>query len=271
MPGPTITASCRIQEGEKREMSQAMLTAKSSIPCAGVPAPALLPSERRRGAAVPASMAWLLVALVIVIAARSGPAEAAAARTVTLDFEGIRDYNQIGNFHGPGGGAGPAKNYGIIFGLSGYAMISDDDLINLPSPSTAWILATDPTDDAVHDFMTVIGGFTALSFQYVIAPVPNSLIVPSITVTVFAGPDRTGAVLGTVLLPEVESDDWGNITVPFSCGVARSVEFLLENGKVVLIDDMVIELAATRPARLSHKGKKGTTKRCMKSMKAKAM
>jgi hypothetical protein len=87
---------------------------------------------------------------------------------------------------------------------------------------------------------------------------------------VCAGPDRTGAVLGTALLPVGAYGDWRNFTVPFACGVAGSAGFSIENGDV-FVDDMVIELAAKRPARLPRKGRKGTTKRCMKSMKAKAM
>jgi hypothetical protein len=274
MSGRAITISCRTHEDEEREASQAMLAVKSTIYCARGPARVLLPFGRRRGAAAPSSMSWLLVALVIVIAAGSGPAEAGAgaARTVILDFEGVGEDDPIGNFYGPGGGGGPTKNYGIVFGMSAFAAVSTDaggsyDFVNEPSPNTTLVLGygRGPFLGTEEVHVTVRGGFTGLSFQYA-----QDIPFDNMTVTVFAGPDGTGAVLGIGLLPVGSYDEWRSFTVPFSCGVARSAVFTIKIG-VVFVDDMVMELAAKRPARLSRKGKKGTTKRCMKSKKVSAM
>jgi hypothetical protein len=141
------------------------------------------------------SCSLLLVAALFVhlFAAALGPN--AAVDAVLLNFEGNQ---QVGSFYGgQAGGIGP--DYGIFFGTTAKGAIDTDvtggtyTIANVPSPSTA-LYMLGPASQA---FVTVSGGFTALSFQYASAEDAD------VTVTVHAGPNLTGAVLATSILPGV--------------------------------------------------------------------
>lgn len=191
--------------------------------------------------------------LCIVAASFSGPAPAIAtdpaANTVKLDFEGIGDGNPVGDYYG-GGGGGPAKDYGIVFGANAFGIVSDDVpggsglFSNAPSPSTALYLYGVETQLYVTFLEPTFAG---LSFQYTSAQ--------DVNITVYDGPNMTGTVVGTYVLPAAAPcypktcarfTVWESFTVPFSGGdvVARSAGFSANQGFYLFVDDVVMELAA---------------------------
>jgi hypothetical protein len=114
---------------------------------------------------------------------------------------------------------------------------------------------------------------TALSFQYTSDT--------DVNVTVYDGPNMTGNVLGATPLSTAGlcSDDvcgvWRNVTVPFS-GVAKSAGFSSDQFYILIVDDLVIDLAQPtkrprkHPTRRPTKSpvcrtrRKGNMKRCTK-------
>jgi hypothetical protein len=119
--------------------------------------------------------------------------------------------------------------------------------------------------------VTVSGGFTALSFQYASAEDAD------VTVTVHAGPNLTGAVLASSILPGVGLcrvslppcggpldyfGVWKNFTAPLLAGgaVAMSAGFSTDSTEL-FVDDMVIELALPTSAPTKRPTKVPTTKR----------
>jgi hypothetical protein len=185
-------------------------------------------------------LAWSLV-VVFSAAAFLRPAGA-----VKLDFEGVGNDNLVGNFYN-GGGGGPSKNYGITFGTSARGAVDDEaggnfGLANEPSPNTTLVLGRNES----QAFLTVLGGFTRLSFQYA--------TVNTMTATVYDGPDRTGVVLGNLtLLPTGICTDcgdptgnfgiWFNVTVPFA-GVAKSAGFSTSDDAYIHVDDLRVRLTS---------------------------
>jgi hypothetical protein len=239
---------------------------------------------------------------LVAAAALLGPATAATA--VLLDFEGVGDRNGVGDYYG-GGGGGPAQDYGVAFGSSAVARVGISGggtaiFHNPPSPSAAVVFS----NNASQAYVTVAGGFTALSFQYT--------SVATAYLTVYGGPNRTGARLGTLVLPAVcpnvvcgDPPDalglWSSVVAPlFPVGaVARSAGFSIDDDpSSILVDDMRFELApptasptklpTTSPTRLPtrsptrsptklptischhhHRRTKGAAKRCVMLMKKK--
>jgi hypothetical protein len=188
-----------------------------------------------------------LLAVAILLAV---PAAAAggAAITTTPDVEGVGNLNRVGDYYG-GGGGGPDKNYGVVFGPDAFGVTGDgwtdtDDggshpIANVPSPTTSLLMS----GRQYPHFVTVLDGFAGLSFMYT--------SVTDVNVTVYDGPNLTGTVLGNATLPAMGfcrscggPDDpsalglWRNFTVPFG-GVARSAEFSVWT-YFVLVDDMVL-------------------------------
>jgi hypothetical protein len=218
---------------------------------------------------------------IVAIAASGLVATATAGTTVLLDFEGVGDNQPVLNYYG-GGSGGPAQNYGIVFGSNAYSVVDGDvgggpyNLTNEPSPST--VLFMPAFGGESQAFLTVLGGFVGLSFQY------DSL--SALNVTLYEGPDRTGTVLGTFGFPAAGTCPqgfcaWKRFTVPPFPGVARSAGFDL-GVAYLFIDDMVVELAppptnvpTKRPTKSPasgacvRRGMKGTTNRCMKKKKKK--
>jgi hypothetical protein len=186
---------------------------------------------------------WLLL---VVAVAFFGPAPVAAepsASSVLLDFEGIGTNNPVGNYYG-GGGGGPARDYGVSFGTEVSGLVESGaafpHFANAPSPVTVATFQTLTDGDSKQAYVTVLGGFTALSFHYTSQE--------SMDVTWYDGPDLTGTVLGTAGLPRTGQflSVWENFTVPLAGGVAHSAGFST-NANGFLVDDVVIELAPPTP------------------------
>jgi hypothetical protein len=182
--------------------------------------------------------AQLTGCLLLAGLAASGP----ATNTVLLDFEGVGNRKPVESFYG-GGGGGP--NYGIVFGNDAAGAVDSDVVGNdgyaiahEPSPNTTAILFG-PT------FVSVLAGFTDMSFQYT--------NFGELNITVYSGPNMTGAVLGSSIIPRTGTcqDDcgdptghygvWKNFTVPFS-GTAKSAGFSTTPKNEMYVDDMVITL-----------------------------
>jgi PT repeat len=197
-----------------------------------------------------------LAFFLIVLGAAPSTFAAAAATTVLLDFEGVGENQRVGNYYN-GGGGGPGKNYGVVFGSNALGVVDSDaggagPISREPSNSTVlWLRG-----DQAQAYATVPGGFTGMSFQYA------STIDAS--VTLYGGPDRTGTVLGTYELPATgvcppsECGDpngdlgiWRNFTVPFGSGAAAAVVAVSAGFPTILgfrylfLDDVLIELVPT--------------------------
>ena len=175
---------------------------------------------------------YFFLGLLLLISLR------ASADPVTLNFEGLRDLEQVLNFYNGGtgslGSSGP--NYGISFSSSAFALIDQDNggsgnFANEPSSSTVLY--------APNEVMNVYGGFnTALTFFYA-SQFPSS-------VTVYDGFNGLGNVLGTIGLnangpfgdctgdPQGDFCRWDPVNLTFA-GTAYSVTFA-----GVGIDDVVL-------------------------------
>jgi hypothetical protein len=218
---------------------------------------------------------------------------ARGTHAVLLDFEGIGDVQVVGSYYGGQPGGGP--DYGIVFGPSVFSGVDEDaggsyTFANEPSPNTTVLILGDESEC----YVTVVGGFTALSFRYTSSRPVN--------ITVHAGPNGTGTVLGSSTIPRVGfcgvdfppcGDPsgyygvWRNFTAPFSGGggVATSASFSIGYA-YFFVDDMVIALApppttkaptTKRPSRFPTasptracrtKGRKGSMMRCEKKPRA---
>jgi hypothetical protein len=153
----------------------------------------------------------------------------ALAQTV-LDFEGLQNLESVGNFYngGTGGnGSGPGPNFGIVFSSNGQAIIDADaggtgNFGGEPSPSTILFFLS-----GTAATMNVAAGFdTGFSFFYSAVNQPGF-------VTVWDGPNGTGNILATLVLPITPSDggDPNGAFSPFFpigvafAGTALSVDF----------------------------------------------
>jgi hypothetical protein len=167
-----------------------------------------------------------------------------AAESVLLDFEGVGDYEEVGDYYGSYDG-GP--RYGVGF-VGSYAAINGGlttVTVDEPSPST---VAGFYTEDSEH-YLTTQTGFTGLSFYYV--------SVETVTVTVYDGPDKTGNVLASVTLPATDPDEfealfgWRFFALPFA-GVAKSAAFsdsytFYDNMRIDLFEPPPTTVAPTKP------------------------
>lgn len=148
---------------------------------------------------------------------------AASADTIVLDFEGIGNEDQVGNFYN--GGAG--TDYNIEFSGTSLALIDSDaggtgNIGNEPSPDTVLFFLSGGAAT-----MNVLDGFTTgFSFLY-------SSTSFSGFVNVWSGLNSTGDLLATLNLSALGSGPgdpngsysiWESIGVLFS-GTAYSVDF----------------------------------------------
>ena len=141
-----------------------------------------------------------------------------SASVVTLTFEGIGDFNPVGNFYAPD----------YIFSPSTLALVDSDaggsgNFANEPSPSTVMFFL-----DANNAVLNVTNGFTTgFSFYY------SSSVAA--TVTVYDGTGGTGNVLAQINLAAQGFDNctgdpngafcnWTPIGVSFA-GPAYSIDF----------------------------------------------
>jgi hypothetical protein len=116
----------------------------------------------------------------------------AEAVSITLDFEGVGNNNQVLDFYN--GGAG--TNYGISFDSNAQASVDKDaggtgQFANEPSPSTVLDAVGTGTK------MNVAGGFVdTLSFFYTAGTTNQTG-----SVSIFDGLDGTGNLLASLILP----------------------------------------------------------------------
>jgi hypothetical protein len=155
---------------------------------------------------------------------------AARASVVTMDFEGLKDQEGVGNFYnGATGslGSGPGINYGVTF-VDSYAVVDSDaggggDFGGEPSPDTIMAFGSGSADT-----MNVAGGFdTGFSFYYTSPAF-------SVAIAVYDGLNGTGNLLATLELPTSPLNGAPDPTGKFSpfvpggvsfAGTARSVYF----------------------------------------------
>ena len=151
----------------------------------------------------------------VVAAAFAVPASAAV---VTLDFEGIGNYNPVGNFYAPD----------YVFSSATLALVDadnggDGNFANEPSPNTVMFFL-----DANNAVLNVTNGFTTgFSFWYTSSTAAS--------VTVYDGLNATGNVLGVINLnaqfnqncsgdPSGAFCNWSAGGVAFA-GTAYSIDF----------------------------------------------
>ena len=151
-------------------------------------------------------------------------ATSASATVVTLDFEGIGDFNPVGNFYN--GGAG--TNYGIQFSPATLALVDADaggngNFANEPSPNTIMFFL-----DASNAILDVAAGFdTGFSFFYTSSTAAS--------VNVYDGLGATGKLLATLNLAAQFSQDCSGDPTGGFCnfspigvlfdGIAKSIDF----------------------------------------------
>lgn len=160
----------------------------------------------------------------LAVAAALSATLPAFADVVYLDFEGIGDYNPVGDYYNGGGG----PNYGVSFSDATLALVDSDaggngNFANEPSPDTIMFFL-----DANNAVLNVAAGFeTGFSFYYTSST--------AATVTVYDGLDATGNVLGTITVdaqynigcsgdPSGDFCNWTAVGVAFD-GVAKSIDF----------------------------------------------
>lgn len=148
----------------------------------------------------------------------------ASASVIVLDFEGIGDFNPVGNFYN--GGAG--TNYGVSFSSATLALVDADaggsgNFANEPSANTVMFFL-----DANNAILNFAAGFdTGFSFFYSSST--------AATINVYDGVDGTGNVLGSLTLtaqgfdscagdPSGSFCNWTAVGVAFA-GTARSINF----------------------------------------------
>ncbi len=149
---------------------------------------------------------------------------AANADVITLDFEGIGNYNPVGNYYNGSGG----PNYGVSFSPATLALVDldaggDGNFANEPSPNTVMFFLE--ADNAILDFAT--GFDTGFSFYYSSST--------EAAVTIWSDVGGTGTLLGTLNLlaqgfdncsgdPNGDFCNWTAVGVTFE-GTARSINF----------------------------------------------
>ncbi len=159
--------------------------------------------------------------LIALAATFAAPASAAV---VTLDFEGVGDFNSVGNYYNGGGGT----NYGVSFSEDTLALVDSDaggsgNFANEPSANTIMFFTN--SSNAILNYAA--GFTTGFSFWYTSST--------SASVTVWDGLDGTGNLLGTINLaaqntqnctgdPTGSFCNWTNAGVAFG-GTAKSINF----------------------------------------------
>ena len=168
-------------------------------------------------------MRFLKLKSALAAAALIAAAPASAA-IVSLDFEGVGNYNSVGNFYN--GGAG--TNYGIQFSPATLALVDADaggngNFANEPSPNTIMFFL-----DANNATLDVAAGFTTgFSFFYTSSTAAS--------VNVYDGLGASGNLLASLALtaqynanctgdPTGDFCNWTPIGVLFS-GTAKSIDF----------------------------------------------
>jgi len=179
----------------------------------------------------------------------------ANAQTILLDFEGLKDTEQILNFYNGGTGSQGSSgiNYGVSFSPNSLAIVQGapgSNIGGLPTPVTGAFFLSGSTSTFT---MNVANGFsTGFSFFY------SAPFQPGV-VRIYDGLNATGNLLGSINLPltpngaSVPGCNSKNFC-PFKSadglpglafnGIAKSVDF---GGTVnqIVFDDIKITLAPT--------------------------
>ena len=156
------------------------------------------------------------------------PIAATANSGELLNFQGLGDLQQVGNFYN-GGGLSSTPNYGITFSSNFYGLRSiynGGSGVFAPDPTgTPAIFVMGTTGTTVTGYMNVNNGFTGgIQFFYTAGF--------SQTVTVWSGANGTGTVLATISLSPNNGSctgfppycNWSTAGLTFS-GTAKSVTF----------------------------------------------
>lgn len=166
------------------------------------------------------------------VAALVATLSSAATAQVVLDFEGLRDYEQVQEFYNGGTGSmgsTSSLNAGASFPGNTLAIIDADaggsgNFANEPSPDTVMFFLS----PAASALMNMPAGFTGgFSFFYTSSVNAN--------VVVYDGVDATGNVLATIPINAQHTEDcsgdptgdfcnWTAAGASFT-GVARSIDF----------------------------------------------
>lgn len=176
----------------------------------------------------------------------------ANAQTILLDFEGLKDTEQIREFYNGGTGSQGSSgiNYGVSFSPNSLAIVQGapgSNIGDLPTPVTGAFFLSGSAST-----MNVAKGFTGFSFSY------SAPFQPGV-VKIYDGLNATGNLLGSINLPltpngaSVPGCNSKNFC-PFKSadglpglafnGIAKSVDF---GGTVnqIVFDDIKITLAPT--------------------------
>jgi len=148
----------------------------------------------------------------------------AYADVIVLDFEGVGDYNPVGDYYNGVGG----PDYGVSFSPATLALVDLDaggngNFANEPSPNTVMFFLE--ANNAILDFAA--GFDTGFSFYYSSST--------EAAVTIWSEVGGTGTLLGTINLlaqgfdnctgdPNGDFCNWTAVGVTFE-GVARSINF----------------------------------------------
>jgi opacity protein-like surface antigen len=164
-----------------------------------------------------------LIARTLTAALLLGAAPAAQAAVITLDFEGVGNFNPVGEFYNGGAGG----NLGVSFSENALAIVDADaggggNFGGEPSPDTILFFLS-----GTAATLNYLDGFTdGFSFFY-------SAVNNSGSISVYDGLNGTGNVLASLFLPVTPSDGGdpnGNFSPFFAIGVAfsgiaRSIDF----------------------------------------------
>ena len=155
----------------------------------------------------------------------------ASAQQFTLNFDGLQNFEQVGQFYngGLGGnGSGPGPDYGVTFSPDNGGRVST---AIVAGQTVLFANNLDFTSEMEPLVMNVEGGFTGqFSFHYA---TPNGSQTGS--VTIYDGPNGTGNVLATAALPGLSGTPLYNassnspVVLSFN-GTAQSVRWMLRGG-----------------------------------------
>jgi hypothetical protein len=161
--------------------------------------------------------------LTLAATAFSALAFPAHAAVITLDFEGVGDLVEVGDFYKAAYGIEFAQNAGGALAVVDSDAGGSGFFGNAPSPDTVIVIVGDNAP-----VLNFANGFSALSFFYSSST--------TATLNVYDGLDGTGSILGSFNLL-VQFDDncsgdpnnpfcnWTNAGGDFS-GIARSINFI---------------------------------------------
>ncbi|MEH2451800.1 PEP-CTERM sorting domain-containing protein [Nostoc sp.] len=180
------------------------------------------------------NLSMATVGAIFIALSTLGVSKAEAAVTV-LNFEGVGNFNPVGNFHDTA-----PQDFDITFSPNALGIVDNDaggsgDFGGEPSPDTDLLFFLDPSTATLN----AQNGFdTGLSFFY-------SAILSPAFVNIYDGLNATGNLLATINLPltpfNAAPDPTGQfspfvpIGVSFS-GIAKSVDFRATVGKIYFDD-----------------------------------